>query len=134
MVTTNQETIYEINSVKVEYIEDSYEFGQLEIFWSYCLGQSEFPYKTKHSSKKELVQTINDFISYAEITEDDIEIYEDYINVSCVVKYKKNSDWDEFSAPSEEEKELWKKGEIKLYDAMFYFHVEKYRKEKLKLA
>lgn len=130
----NQETIYEINSVSVDYIEDSCEFGQLESFWSYRLGQSEFPLKTNHSSKKELIETINDFISYAEITEDDIEIYEDYIDVSCLVKYKKNSDWDEFSAPSEEEKALWKNGEIKLYDAMFSFHVEKYRKEKLKLV
>lgn len=134
MVTTNQETIYEINSVSVDYIEDSYEFGQLERFWSYCLGQSEFPHETKHSSKKELVETINDFIYFAEITEDDIQIYKDYIDISCLVKYKENSDWDEFSLPSEEEKELWKKGEIKLYDAMYTFHVEKYRKEKLKLV
>lgn len=128
----NQETIYEIKSVSVDYFEDSYEHGQqLESFHSYFLDKYDFPFKTNHSSKKELIETINDFISYAEITEDDIEIYEDYIDVSCVVKYKKNSDWDEFSAPSEEEKEFWRKGEIKLYDAMFSFHCEAYKKEKL---
>ena len=128
----NLETIYEIKSVSVDYFEDSYENGQQEErFHSYFLNEYEFPLKTKHSSKKELIETFNDYISYAKITEDDIEIYEDYIDISCVVKYTKNSDWDEFSAPSEEDLKLLRKGEIKLYDAMFSFHCEAYKKEKL---
>jgi hypothetical protein len=125
---------YEIKGVDVTYSEDSYEEGELGHFHSYMLNQSEFPYQTKFHSKKELLDTLNEFISYADFKEDDFFVDENTIQVSAIVKYEKGSDWDEFSAPTKEEIELWKQGKMKLYSAQFVFPYEVYRKEKLDFA
>jgi len=125
---------YEIKGVDVTYSEDSYEEGEVGYFHSYMLNQSEFPYQTKFHSKKELFDTLNEFISYADFKEDDFYVDENTIQVSAIVKYQKDSDWDEFSAPTKEEIELWKQGKMKLYSAQFVFPYEVYRKEKLDFA
>jgi hypothetical protein len=125
---------YEIKGADVTFYEDSYADGELDQFHSYYLNQTEFPYKTKFSSKQELFDTLNEFISYADLKEDDFSIDEDTIQTSALVKYEKGSDWDEFSAPTKEEIELWKKGKMKLYSAQFVFPYEVYRKEKLEFA
>jgi hypothetical protein len=125
---------YEIKGADVTFYEDSYADGELDQFHSYYLNQTEFPYKTKFSSKQELFDTLNEFISYADLKEDDFFIDEDTIQTSALVKYEKGSDWDEFSAPTEKEKELWRKGKMKLYSAQFVFPYEVYKKEKLEFA
>tara|TARA_R110002049_G_scaffold40862_2_gene123909 strand:+ start:5090 stop:6460 length:1371 start_codon:yes stop_codon:yes gene_type:complete len=125
---------YEIKGVDVTYYEDSYEEGALDQFHSYYLGQSDFPYKTEFSSKKDLFDTLNEFISYGDFSESDFEVDEDTIQTSALVKFEKDSDWDEFSAPTEKEKELWRKGKMKLYSALFVFPYEVYKKEQLDFA
>ena len=125
---------YSIQGVDVTYHEDSYEEGELDQFHSYYLGQSDFPYKTEFSSKKDLFDTLSDFISYADMNEEDFYVDEDTIQTSALVKFEKDSDWDEFSAPTEKEKELWRKGKMKLYSAHFVFPYEVYKKEKLDFA
>jgi hypothetical protein len=125
---------YEIKGVDVTYYEDSYEEGELDQFHSYYLGQSDFPYKTEFSSKKDLFDTLNEFISYGDFSESDFFVDEDTIQTSALVKFEKDSDWDEFSAPTEKEKELWRKGKMKLYSAHFVFPYEVYKKEKIDFA
>ena len=125
---------YSIRGVGVYYTEDSYEEGELEEFHSYFLNSSEFPYETKFSNKKDLFNTINEFISYADLKESDFFINDDTIQASALVKFKKDSNWDEFSSPTKEEIELWKKGKMKLYSAQFVFEYEVYKKEKLEFA
>jgi hypothetical protein len=125
---------YSIRGVGVYYTEDSYEEGELEEFHSYFLNSSEFPYETKFSNKKDLFNTINEFISYADLKESDFFINDDTIQASVLVKFKKDSNWDEFSSPTKEEIELWKKGKMKLYSAEFVFEYEVYKKEKLEFA
>jgi len=122
---------YEIKGADVTFYEDSYEEGEKDQFHSYYLGENDFPYKTKFSNKKDLFETLNDFVSYADMKEEDFYVDEDTIQTSALVKHEKGSDWDEFSAPTEKEKELWKKGEMKLYSAQFVFPYEVYKKEKL---
>ena len=125
---------YEIKGADVAFYEDSYEEGEQDQFHSYYLGENDFPYKTKFSNKKDLFETLNDFVSYADMKEEDFYVDEDTIQTSALVKHEKGSDWDEFSAPTEKEKELWKKGEMKLYSAQFVFPYEVYKKEKLEFA
>ena len=122
---------YEIKGADVTFYEDSYEEGEQDQFHSYYLGENDFPYKTKFSNKKDLFITLNAFVSYAYMKEEDFYVDEDTIQTSVLVKHEKGSDWDEFSAPTEKEKELWKKGEMKLYSAQFVFPYEVYKKEKL---
>jgi hypothetical protein len=52
-------------------------------------------------SRNKIFDTLNEFISYADLKEDDFFIDEDTIQTSALVKYEKGSDWDEFSAPTE---------------------------------
>lgn len=125
---------YQIKGADVTFYEDSYEEGEQDQFHSYYLGENDFPYKTKFTNKKDLFETLNDFVSYADMKEEDFYVDEDTIQTSALVKYEKGSDWDEFSAPTEKEIELWKKGEIKLYSAQFLFPYEVYKKEKLEFA
>ena len=125
---------YQIKGADVTFYEDSYEEGEQEQFHSYYLGENDFPYKTEFSSKKDLFDTLNDFVSYADMKEEDFYVDEDTIQTSALVKYKKDSDWDEFSAPTEKEKELWKEGKMKLYSAQFVFPYEVYKKEKLEFS
>ena len=125
---------YQIKGADVTFYEDSYEEGEQDQFHSYYLGENDFPYKTKFSNKKDLFETLNDFVSYADMKEEDFYVDEDTIQTSALVKYEKGSDWDEFSAPTEKEIELWKKGEMKLYSAQFLFPYEVYKKEKLEFA
>jgi hypothetical protein len=125
---------YQIKGADVTFYEDSYEEGEQDQFHSYYLGENDFPYKTKFSNKKDLFETLNDFVSYADMKEEDFYVDEDTIQTSALVKHEKGSDWDEFSAPTEKEKELWKKGEMKLYSAQFVFPYEVYKKEKLEFA
>ena len=125
---------YQIKGADVTFYEDSYEEGEQEQFHSYYLGENDFPYKTEFSSKKDLFDTLNDFVSYADMKEEDFYVDEDTIQTSALVKYKKDSDWDEFSAPTEKEIELWKEGKMKLYSAQFVFPYEVYKKEKLEFA
>ena len=125
---------YQIKGADVTFYEDSYEEGEQDQFHSYYLDENDFPYKTKFSNKKDLFETLNDFVSYADMKEEDFYVDEDTIQTSALVKHEKGSDWDEFSAPTEKEKELWKKGEMKLYSAQFVFPYEVYKKEKLEFA
>ena len=125
---------YQIKGADVTYYEDSYDEGMLDQFHSYYLNENEFPYKTEFRSKKDLFDTLNDFVSYADMKVKDFYVDEDTIQTSALVKHEKGSGWDEFSAPTEKEKELWKKGEMKLYSAQFVFPYEVYRKEKLEFA
>jgi len=125
---------YQIKGADVTFYEDSYEEGEQDQFHSYYLGENDFPYKTKFTNKKDLFETLNDFVSYADMKEEDFYVDEDTIQTSALVKYEKGSDWDEFSAPTEKEIELWKKGEMKLYSAQFLFPYEVYKKEKLEFA
>ena len=125
---------YQIKGADVTFYEDSYEEGEQDQFHSYYLGENDFPYKTKFTNKKDLFETLNDFVSYADMKEEDFYVDEDTIQTSALVKHEKGSDWDEFSAPNEKEKELWKKGEMKLYSAQFVFPYEVYKKEKLEFA
>lgn len=125
---------YQIKGADVRFYEDNYEEGEKDQFHSYYLGENDFPYKTKFSNKKDLFETLNDFVSYADMKEEDFYVDEDTIQTSAIVKHEKGSDWDEFSAPTEKEKELWKKGEMKLYSAQFVFPYEVYKKEKLEFA
>ena len=125
---------YQIKGADVTFYEDSYEEGEQDQFHSYYLGENDFPYKTKFTNKKDLFETLNDFVSYADMKEEDFYVDEDTIQTSALVKHEKGSDWDEFSAPTEKEKELWKKGEMKLYSAQFVFPYEVYKKEKLEFA
>jgi arsenate reductase-like glutaredoxin family protein len=125
---------YQIKGADVTFYEDSYEEGEQDQFHSYYLGENDFPYKTKFTNKKDLFETLNDFVSYADMKEEDFYVDEDTIQTSALVKHEKGSDWDEFSAPTEKEIELWKKGEIKLYSAQFLFPYEVYKKEKLEFA
>jgi arsenate reductase-like glutaredoxin family protein len=125
---------YQIKGADVTFYEDSYEEGEQDQFHSYYLGENDFPYKTKFTNKKDLFETLNDFVSYADMKEEDFYVDEDTIQTSALVKHEKGSDWDEFSAPTEKEIELWKKGEMKLYSAQFLFPYEVYKKEKLEFA
>ncbi len=77
----NLETIYEIKGVNVHYYEDSVEYGQSDaLFHSYYLNSMEFPYDTKHISKLELLNTLNEFISYRDVKDEEFEIYGDCIH------------------------------------------------------
>lgn len=126
------EKVYEIKGVNVHYYEDSVEYGQSDaLFHSYYLNSMQFPYDTKHISKAELLNTLNEFISYRDVKDEEFEIYGHCIEASAIVKFNKNSDWDEFSAPTKEDRLLWKQGEMKLYVVHFQFHCEAYKKEKL---
>ena len=126
---------YQIKGADVTFYEDSYEEGEQDQFHSYYLGENDFPYKTKFSNKKDLFETLNDFVSYADMKEEDFYVDEDTIQTSALVKYEKGM-YNRliFSAPTEKEKELWKKGEMKLYSAQFVFPYEVYKKEKLEFA
>ena len=128
---------YQIKGVEVLYHEDSYEQGELDHFHSYYLNSSEFPYETKFSNKKDLFKTLSEFVGYGtDYSENDFHVEEDenQIETDVLVKYKKDSDWDEFSEPSEADKNLWKKGKMKLYNAHFTFTYEVYKKEKMDFA
>tara|TARA_Y100000034_G_scaffold135126_1_gene205798 strand:- start:140 stop:541 length:402 start_codon:yes stop_codon:yes gene_type:complete len=129
MKPENKKT-YEIKSVHCSYNEDSYEDGELGHFHSYYLNSSEFPYETTFSNKKDLFKVLSEFVGYGtNYSENDFFVDENSIHTDVLVKYKKDSDWDEFSEPTNEEKELWKKGEMKLYNAHFTFTYEVYKKE-----
>ena len=128
------EKTYKIKGVSVDYYEDDYEQGEGDLFHDYHLNSSEFPYETKFSNKKDFLDTIKEYVTYADLKDEDLYIDDDSIQTSALVKFEKGSDWDEFSAPTESEKELWKKGEMKLYVANFWFPFEVYKKEKLDFA
>ena len=78
---------------------------------------------------------LNEFVGYGtDYKEDDFFVDEDTIQTDALVRFEKDSDWDEFSEPTKEDEELWKKGKKKLYNAHFIFTYDVYKKEKLEFS
>ncbi len=115
---------YSLKSVSCEIVEDSYEEGEIGgSFHSF-----DYDINETYNSKKDLINKMNEVMNTKYKEEHfDWEVGEGKnIQTDVLVSYEKGRDWFEFELATEKEKELWKKGEMKLYNAHYWFDVTPY--------
>ena len=97
----------------IDFCEDSYEHGELAE-----VSYTDFDVRGIYNSPEELVKAIQSNTGmYYGLEPSDFGFYDGAIETSDLVD-KDNSQ------PSEEQKELWRKGELKLYAAYLWLPVE----------
>jgi len=107
---------YNLTSISCNISEDIYDNGMsANSFHSY-----RFPITVIANNKEKFLEIISNYVGKV-ITEDDLDIIDNCVNVSTLVSYKPSQDWDEFPLASDNEKELWKEGKLKLYVADYTF-------------
>jgi len=123
MNTTTNLTSYLLQSVTCRIEKDDYNKGcSNETFHDFMIGIN-----TIFHSKEELIQRMNEDLFGAEYKESDFDFEQLFdghnVQTDVLVTFKPNVDWQEFYYRTDAELKKWKKGNMDMYNARFYFSV-----------
>ena len=105
-----------ITSISCHITEDNFENGMdVNTFHSYAYAINEIA-----NNKQQFIDKISNYIG-KNITEENLDIIDNSVNVYTHVAFKPNQDWDEFPIATDQEIALWKEGKMKLYVAEYSF-------------
>jgi len=130
---------YLLDSYFVNVYEDSYEQGELDMVHSWSSKEMQDA-KREFPNKEALLNYLKDIIESQvtgqyELKDDLFEINdmgdgEVSIYTSVMAKYDDRG-YGEYIYPTQDEKDMWKKGEQKLFSVYYTFYVEVYKRTNL---